>query len=108
MVGIITLSSSWPACTASATAVSLPTTWNETMAASSGITGLIFPGMMEEPGCKPGRLISANPVFGPEESKRRSLAMRMISSARLRSADETCRHDPQKSPAVAAGAVGHR
>src|SRR5262249_12032777 len=89
MVGIITLSSSWPACTARATAVSLPTTWNETIAASSGITGLILPGMIEDPGCRPGRLISAKPVFGPEDSRRRSLERRMTSSARLRKDDDT-------------------
>ena len=61
IVGIITFSSSCPACTAIATAVSLPTTWNETIAASSGMTGLILPGMIDEPGCNAGRLISANP-----------------------------------------------
>src|SRR5215469_292105 len=89
MVGIMTFNSSWPAWTARATAVSLPTTWNETMAASSGITGLIFPGMIDDPGCRPGRLISAKPVLGPEESRRRSLERRMISSARLRKAEDT-------------------
>src|SRR6476620_61497 len=73
-----------------ATAVSLPTTWNETIAASSGMTGLILPGMIEDPGWRPGRFTSAKPVLGPEEIRRRSLEMRMISSARLRNAEETC------------------
>ena len=50
---------------------------------------MILPGMMEDPGCKVGKLISAKPVLGPEESRRRSLEMRMISSARFRSAAET-------------------
>ena len=72
-----------------ATATSLPITWKQTMAASSGMTGLIFPGMMEEPGCNPGRLISAKPVFGPEESRRKSFEMRITSSARLRKTLET-------------------
>src|SRR5882724_12837991 len=73
-----------------ATVVSLPTTWNETIAASSGITGLILPGIMEDPGWSPGRFISAKPVFGPEEISRRSLEMRITSNARLRSDEETC------------------
>src|SRR6476620_3890368 len=73
-----------------ATAVSLPTTWNETIAASSGITGLILPGMMEDPGWSPGRFTSAKPVLGPDEMSRRSLEMRITSSAKLRSDDETC------------------
>ncbi len=59
------------------------------MAASSGITGLIFPGMMDEPGCNAGKFTSASPVFGPEEIKRISLEMRMISNDRFRSADDT-------------------
>src|ERR1051326_4271954 len=88
MVGIMTFSSSCPACTAIATATSLPTTWNDTMAASSGITGLILPGMMEDPGCRPGRLTSAKPVFGPEEIGRRSFEMRMIAGAGYLSAAE--------------------
>ena len=59
------------------------------MAASSGITGLILPGMIDEPGCSAGRLISAKPVFGPDASRRRSFEIRIISSARLRSAELT-------------------
>src|SRR5436190_2211267 len=75
-----------------ATAVSLPTTWKLTIAANSGITGLILPGMIEEPGCKLGRLISARPVFGPDDIMRTSFEMRMTSRARLRRLPETDRH----------------
>ena len=59
------------------------------MAASSGITGLILPGIIEDPGCNAGKLISAKPVFGPEDSILKSLEMRITSSARLRNADDT-------------------
>jgi hypothetical protein len=45
--------------------------------------------MMEDPGCSAGRLISAKPVFGPEESRRRSFEMRITSKARFLNADET-------------------
>ena len=62
------------------------------MAASSAITGLILPGMIDEPGCSAGRLISASPVLGPDDSRRKSLEMRMTSSARLRSAETDRRH----------------
>ena len=59
------------------------------MAASSGITGLILPGIIEEPGCSAGKLISANPVFGPDASSRKSFEMRITSSAKFRKADDT-------------------
>src|SRR5882757_954845 len=59
------------------------------MAVNSAITGLTFPGIIDEPGCSAGRAISASPVFGPLERRRRSLVIRISSSARLRSAAET-------------------
>src|SRR5215208_2273052 len=37
------------------------------------MTGLTLPGMIEDPGCMGGRLISPNPALGPDESSRRSL-----------------------------------
>ncbi len=48
-------------------------TRKQTMLTTSGITGLTFPGMIEEPGCLAGRLISRSPQRGPEERSRRSL-----------------------------------
>ena len=48
--GIITLSSSCPACEAYAIAVSFPITWNATMVMASRMTGFTFPGIMDEPG----------------------------------------------------------
>ena len=55
---------------------------------SSGITGLTLPGMIDEPGCSAGRLISARPARGPEASRIRSLAIFESLIATLLSADE--------------------
>ncbi len=71
----MTLISSCPAWAASATAASLPTTWKQTMSSISAITGLTLPGMIDEPGCTGGSVISAIPVRGPLDSRRRSLAI---------------------------------
>ena len=32
-----------------------------------------MPGIIEEPGCNAGRVISKNPVLGPEDIRRKSL-----------------------------------
>jgi hypothetical protein len=37
------------------------------------MTGLILPGMMEEPGCNAGRVISKSPALGREDIRRKSL-----------------------------------
>ena len=39
------------------------------------MTGLTFPGMIEEPGCTSGRSSSKRPARGPEPSQRMSLAI---------------------------------
>jgi hypothetical protein len=39
-----------PASAAMVTATSCPITWKQTWFTTSGITGLIFPGMMDDPG----------------------------------------------------------
>ena len=54
----------------------------------SSIDGFTLPGMIEDPGCTAGRMISASPVCGPEASKRRSFVIRVSSSARLRYAPD--------------------
>ena len=41
----------------------------------SAITGFTLPGMIEEPGCVAGRLISPIPQRGPDASQRMSLAI---------------------------------
>ena len=53
----------------------------QAMAAASQMLGFILPGMIELPGSTAGRLISPNPVLGPDESKRRSLVILRMSEA---------------------------
>jgi len=65
ITGSITLSWSWPADAASVTVRSRPITRKPTWLTTSGMTGLTLPGMIEEPGCICGRLISAKPQRGP-------------------------------------------
>jgi hypothetical protein len=51
MIGSNALSWSCPASAAMVTVTSLPMTSNATWLTTSGITGLIFPGMMDDPAC---------------------------------------------------------
>src|SRR5207344_489595 len=74
---------SCPASAAIETVRSDPITRKQTMLTTSGMTGLTFPGMIEEPGCLAGRLISRRPQRGPEESRRRSLQTLESLMARL-------------------------
>ena len=57
--------------------------WKQTWLTTSGITGLTLPGMIDEPGCIAGRLISCRPQRGPDESRRRSLQIFESLIARL-------------------------
>jgi hypothetical protein len=52
---------------------SLPNTLKHTWLTTSGMTGLTLAGMIDEPACRSGRLISLKPARGPEDSRRRSL-----------------------------------
>ncbi|MNE48094.1 hypothetical protein D3C80_1425380 [compost metagenome] len=61
---------------------SLPNTLKQDWLTTSGMTGLTLAGMMEEPACISGRLISLSAVRGPEESRRRSLQILDIFMAR--------------------------
>ena len=73
ITGSITLSWSWPASAAKVMVVSLPITLKQTWFTTSGITGFTLAGIIDEPACISGRLISFRPARGPEESRRRSL-----------------------------------
>ena len=73
MTGSITFSCSCPASAAIVTVTSLPMTLKQTWLTTSGRTGLTLAGMIEDPACSSGRLISPSPVRGPEDSSRRSL-----------------------------------
>ena len=68
---------------------SLPMMLNATWFTTSGMTGLILPGMMEEPFCFAGRLISQKPVRGPEDIRRRSLHIFERFTAQLFTMPET-------------------
>ena len=52
------------------------------------MTGFTLPGMIDEPGCIAGRLISARPARGPDVSRIRSLAIFDSLIAMLLSAEE--------------------
>ena len=75
MIGSKALSWSCPASAAMVMVTSLPITSKATWLTTSGITGLTLPGMMLEPACTGGRLISPSPARGPEDSSRRSLQL---------------------------------
>ena len=61
MIGSNALSCSCPASAAKVTVTSLPITSNATWLTTSGITGLTLPGMIDDPACIGGRLISPKP-----------------------------------------------
>lgn len=65
MRGHITLSSNWLLCAANSIALSFPRTWMHVIITASGIDGLIFPGIIDDPGWIIGNSISEIPAFGP-------------------------------------------
>src|ERR1043166_7170050 len=73
ITGSKTLRCNCPASAASVTVMSLPITSKQIWFTTSGMTGLTLPGMIDDPGCIGGKLISPNPARGPELNKRRSL-----------------------------------
>ena len=88
MIGHITLSSKLLRWQDISMVLSLPRTWKATISMLSGIEGLIFPGMIDEPGCTSGRTISASPAFGPMFIILRSMQMLSRLTARdLRAAE---------------------
>ena len=85
MTGIWTLSWNVPDAPAHAMAASLPITCVHTCSTASGTTGLTLPGMIDDPGCRSARWISASPAAGPEPSRRRSLHTFVSDTATTRS-----------------------
>ncbi len=73
--GNITFSSKLPRSLPMVTARSLAITWAQTIIVASQITGLILPGIMLEPGCSAGSVISPSPAMGPLFIQRKSLAI---------------------------------
>ena len=88
MTGSKALSSNCPASTAIVTVVSLPQTAKATWLTTSGITGLIFPGIIEDPACLTGKLISPIPVCGPEDINLKSLEIFESETAKVFKIDE--------------------
>ena len=87
ITGSMTLSWSCPASAAMVTVMSLPITLKHTWLTTSGITGLTLAGMIDDPACSSGRLISLRPARGPEDSSRRSLQIfDSLTAVRLRAA----------------------
>ena len=106
MMGSKALSCNCPASAAKLTVRSLPITSNAIWLTTSGITGLTFPGMMEEPACMAGRLISPSPARGPEDSRRKSLQVFESLTATRLSTPESCTMAPQSCVAsIRLGAV---
>ena len=90
MTGSITLSCNWPADAASVTVRSRPMTRKPVWLTTSGMTGLTLPGMIDEPGCICGRLISLRPQRGPEASSRMSLQILVsLTEVRLRTPESS-------------------
>ena len=80
-----TFSSKLPLAPATVTAASLPITCMHTINVASGSTGLTLPGMIDDPGCRSGRWISASPAVGPDPIQRRSLQILVRPTAIVRS-----------------------
>ena len=106
MIGSKALSCSCPASAAKVTVRSLPNTSKATWFTTSGITGLTLPGMIDEPACIGGRLISPKPERGPLESSRRSLQVFDSLTAMRLSTPDSCTKAPQSCVAsIRLGAV---
>src|SRR3954471_5259292 len=73
-------------------AASLPMTWAETWVRTSGRTGLTLPGMIEEPFCSSGSMISPSPARGPDPIQRMSLAILVqLTATTLRAPESSTR-----------------
>ena len=77
------------------TVTSLPITSNAIWLTTSGMTGLTLPGMMLEPACIGGRLISPSPARGPLDRSRRSLQVFDSLTATRFSTPDSCTNAPQ-------------
>ena len=94
MIGSKAFSCSCPPSAAMVTVMSLPITSKAIWFTTSGITGFTLPGMIEEPACTAGRLISPMPARGPEDSRRRSLQILESFTATRLSTPESCTKAP--------------
>ena len=77
------------------------------LAATSGITGLTLPGMIDEPFCSSGRKISPRPARGPEPIQRRSLEILVSDTATVFSAPDAATR-PSRLACASNGSAGGR
>ena len=70
--------------------MSLPMTSNATWFITSGITGFTLPGMIDEPACRGGSLMSPKPACGPLDSRRKSLHTLLNLQATRLSTPDSC------------------
>ena len=94
MMGSNTLSCSCAASLAVAMTWSVPMTWKHTWFTTSGMTGFIFPGIMDDPGAIAGSFISPKPHRGPEANKRKSLQIFETFTATRRMMFEKSKNEP--------------
>ena len=86
-------------------AVSFPIACADTWQTTSGMTGLTFPGMIDEPFCSSGRNSSASPARGPEPIQRMSFAILVSETATsLQALDASTR--PSRAPCASNGSAG--
>ncbi|CAB4563940.1 unannotated protein [freshwater metagenome] len=84
MIGSKALSCNCPPSAAAVTVASAPMMAKATWLTASGITGFTLPGIIDEPACRAGKLISPKPAWGPLDSRRRSLQiLESFTAARL-------------------------
>ncbi len=94
MIGSKAFNCSCPASAAIVTVMSLPITSKAIWFTTSGITGLTLPGMIDEPACTAGSVISPMPARGPDDRSRRSLQILESLTAMRLSTPESWTKDP--------------
>ena len=88
-------------------APSLPITCAETWSTTSGITGLTFPGMIDDPFWSSGRNTSPTPARGPEPSQAMSFAILVSDTASTLSAPDSST-SASRLPCASNGSSGGR
>ncbi len=86
--------------------MSAPATANAIWFTTSGITGLTLPGMIDDPACRAGSVISPSPACGPDASSRRSLQIfESLAALRLTVPDSVMKAPASLVASIRSGAV---
>src|SRR2546421_7044579 len=88
ITGSITFSSNCPAWAANATVESFPIILKQIIFMHSARDGFTLPGIIEEPACTAGMLISDKPATGPDAINLMSFEILPISTAKFLSVDD--------------------